>query len=95
MPVPLMTPDVDIEEIVEEDKPWLVLLGNDPVNTMSFVVRVLKKVFGYSTEKANQLMLEAHQRDRTPVWVGERDQAEAYAAQLHTWQLWATVVQDT
>lgn len=94
MATPLMTPDVDVEETIDQEDPWLVFLGNDPVNTMGYVIRALRQVFGFSKEKASQLMIEAHQRGRTVVWSGDREQAETYASQLHAWQLWATVSQD-
>lgn len=92
MATPLLTPDTaQVEEI---DEPWLVMLGNDPVNTMPYVSRALQKVFGYTEDKAASLMLEAHVKGRAAVWSGEREKAEGYAAQLHSYSLWATVTQD-
>ena len=33
------------------DRPWIVLVWNDPINTMSYVVLVFRKLFGFSMEK--------------------------------------------
>ena len=39
--------------------PYAVVLHNDDVNTMEFVVSVLRKVFGYSVPKCADLMMQA------------------------------------
>ncbi|MDA8309481.1 MAG: ATP-dependent Clp protease adaptor ClpS [Actinomycetota bacterium] len=72
-------------------EPYDVVLWNDPVTLMEVVVRVLKKVFGYETEKAERLMLTAHQRGRAVVWTGERDRAVRYCLELGTNGLHSTV----
>ena len=58
--------------------PYDVYLWNDPVTLMKVVVRVLKKVFGYGSDKAELLMLTAHQEGKVVVWTGERDRAVRY-----------------
>ncbi|HUO48889.1 MAG TPA: ATP-dependent Clp protease adaptor ClpS, partial [Acidimicrobiales bacterium] len=40
------------------DRPWLVIVWNDPINLMSYVTFVFQKLFGYSKEKATKLMLD-------------------------------------
>ena len=54
-PCPLEAPDVD--EVPEVDRAWVTIVWNDPVNLMSYVTWVFQKLFGYSKEKAEQLML--------------------------------------
>ena len=76
------------------DKPWHVLVFNDPVNLMSYVTMVFRRVFGYSDEKARQLMLEVHHGGKSLVWTGEREKAELYVHQLHSFQLMASMMQD-
>ena len=71
--------------------PWQVLVLNDPVNLMSFVTLVLRRVFGYSEQKATELMLQVHQRGRAIVWTGEREKAELYVQQLQSHQLLASM----
>ncbi len=73
------------------DLPYHVFLWNDPVTLMEIVVRVLKKVFGYDTEKAERLMLTAHQEGKVVVWTGERDRAVRYCLELGTNGLQSTV----
>ena len=71
--------------------PWLVVVHNDPVNLMSYVVLVFKKVLGFTEAKARKHMLEVHKKGRSVVWSGERERAEAYAQTLQTWQLSAQI----
>ena len=33
---------------VEHDRPWIVIVWNDPINLMSYVTLVFQKLFGYS-----------------------------------------------
>ena len=73
------------------DVPWITLVWNDPVNLMSYVVLVFKKVLGFTEAKARKHMLEVHRKGRSVVWSGERERAEAYAQTLQTWQLSARI----
>ncbi|MCS7009051.1 MAG: ATP-dependent Clp protease adapter ClpS [Chthoniobacterales bacterium] len=73
------------------DRVWNVVVHNDPVNLMSYVTMVFKRVFGYSEEKARALMLEVHNRGRSVVWSGEREKAEVYVQHLHSYLLMATL----
>jgi ATP-dependent Clp protease adaptor protein ClpS len=91
---PVVIDRPEVHEDTTSENPWIVFLWDDPVNNRSYVVAALQEVFGYSREKASQLMLEADTRGRTPVWSGSREQAEFKAQQLHTWTLQASVGQD-
>jgi len=73
------------------DVPWNVVVHNDPVNLMSYVSRVFRKVFGYSRQRAEKHMLEVHHKGRSIVWTGGRERAEAYVEQLHGYLLLATL----
>ena len=84
----------DVDETVETDKPWVVIVWNDPVNLMSYVVFVLQKLFGYSKEKATKLMLDVHHKGRAAVSFGNREQAEIDVSRLHAYGLWATMQRD-
>ena len=88
-PLPTAEPETSTEQAT--DAPWNVVVHNDPVNLMSYVVRVFQKVFGFSREKAEKHMLEVHQLGRSIVWSGVRERAEAYVQQLHGHLLLATV----
>ena len=91
-PAELDQPSVD--EDVAEDRPWVTIVWNDPVNLMSYVTFVLMELFGYSRAKATELMLDVHQRGRAVVSHGTREQMEADVARCHAKGLWATLQQD-
>jgi ATP-dependent Clp protease adaptor protein ClpS len=81
----------DTEETTEVDRPWLVIVWNDPINLMSYVTFVLQKLFGYSREKATKLMLQVHNEGRAVVSSGSREKAELDCFRLHGYGLWATI----
>ena len=66
---------------------WRVVVLNDPVNLMSYVVLVFKKVFGFDEATARRHMMEVHEGGRSVVWVGSREKAEAYLFTLQQWHL--------
>ncbi len=82
------------DEDVRPDRPWIVLVWNDPINLMSYVTFVFQKLFGYSLEKATKLMLDVHQKGRAVVSSGSREKAELDVFRLHEHGLWATMQQD-
>ena len=73
---------------------WHVVVLNDPVNLMSYVVMVFKKVLGFDEMKARKHMLEVHEQGRSVVWSGVREQAEAYVFSLQQWHLTAVLEAD-
>ena len=88
-----------VDEPVEDDdrlhdRPWIVIVWNDPVNLMSYVTLVFQKLFGYSRAKATKLMLQVHNEGRAIVSSGTREKAEHDVARLHAHGLWATMRQD-
>ena len=87
--------DVAVDEQLDNDKPWIVLVWNDPINLMSYVAFVLQKLFGYSNEKATELMLDVHHKGRAVVSSGARERAELDVFRLHEHGLWATMQRDT
>ncbi len=87
--------DPDLEEGIATDRPWLVIVWNDPVNLMSYVVFVFQKLFGYSKAKATKLMLEVHHDGKSVVTSGTREKAEGDVGRLHAHGLWATMERDT
>jgi ATP-dependent Clp protease adaptor protein ClpS len=81
----------ETEEKVALDIPWNVVVHNDPINLMSYVTLVFKRVFGYSNDRATRHMLEVHHQGRSIVWTGAREKAEFYTQQLHSHLLLATL----
>jgi ATP-dependent Clp protease adaptor protein ClpS len=77
----------------ELERPWTVVVHNDPVNLMSYVTMVFRRVLGFSRDKATRHMLEVHHKGRSLVWSGERERAEAIVEQMHGYLLLATLEQ--
>jgi len=85
----LESPETDLSESLS--LPWLVVVHNDPVNLMSYVTMVFRRIFGWDAERARKHMLEVHTKGRSVVWSGRREQAEHYVQQLHSFLLLATL----
>jgi ATP-dependent Clp protease adaptor protein ClpS len=79
---------------VQLEDAWRVVVLNDPVNLMSYVVMVFKKVLGFDETKAKKHMLEVHEQGRSVVWVGVRETAEAHVFALQQWHLTAVLESD-
>jgi ATP-dependent Clp protease adaptor protein ClpS len=80
-------------ELQPEDA-WRVVVLNDPVNLMSYVVMVFKKVLGFDETRARKHMLEVHEQGRSVVWAGHRETAEAHVFTLQQWHLTAVLEPD-
>ena len=91
---PVEIDEPSIETNLDIERPWIVLVWNDPINLMSYVTYVLQKVFGYSREKAESLMLDVHEKGRAVVSNGSKEKAELDVFRLHEHGLWATMQQD-
>jgi len=91
-PVEIREGEHDDERV--RDRPWIVIVWNDPINLMSYVTLVLQKLFGYSRAKATTLMLQVHNEGKAVVSSGTREKAEHDVARLHAHGLWATMRQD-
>lgn len=74
--------DTDTSSRTERQPPYAVILHNDDINTMQWVIVVLRKVFGYTVERCVELMAEAHTTGRSVVWVGAMEVAELKADQV-------------
>src|SRR2546423_12108593 len=83
-----------VNEDREEERPWVVIVWNDPINLMSYVTLVFRKLFGYSLQEATRLMLQVHQEGKAVVSSGTREKSELDVARLHAHGLWATMQQD-
>lgn len=90
---PVAEPEVeetrdDVEQI---ENPWVTIVWDDPVNLMHYVAFVFQKLFGYSKEKANELMLKVHNEGKAVVSSGSKDTMENDVRRLHAAGLWATM----
>jgi ATP-dependent Clp protease adaptor protein ClpS len=79
------------EEYATGERAWVVIVWDDPVNLMQYVVLVFQKLFGYSRAKATKLMLQVHNEGRAVVSSGSREKCEGDVQRLHAHGLWATL----
>ena len=70
---------------------WKVILWNDDVHSMDYVVLVLMRCLGMDLEKATQVMLEAHHNGQSVAWAGAKETAELYQDRLLSFGLTATI----
>ena len=84
--------EINVEQLI--DKPWITIVWDDPVNLMSYVTFVFMKLFGYSKEKAHELMMKVHTEGRAVVSSGTREEMERDVQRLDEHGLWATLQRD-
>ena len=84
--------EIDFAAIL--DRPWIVIVWDDPVNLMSYVVRVFTKVLKITKERAEYLMLQVHNNGKSVVANGTREEMERIVQALHLYGLMATMQKD-
>nr|WP_041625839.1 ATP-dependent Clp protease adapter ClpS [Stackebrandtia nassauensis] len=84
----------DAAETPEADAPWVTIVRNDPVNLMSYVSYVFQSYFGYTRPKAEELMLDVHNKGLAVVSSGNREEMERDVQAMHGYGLWASMRQD-
>ncbi len=62
--------------------PYHVIIENDDFHSQDFVIEVLRKVFGFDSSKAFELMLHAHCNGEAVVWTGAKEVAELKFEQI-------------
>lgn len=73
------------------EKNWNVIVWNDPINLMSYVVFVFMRVLGFTREKATKHMLEVHRVGKSLVATESREKAEFYHQQIQSFGLTVTI----
>ena len=91
MSAPLEVHEPVHDESTQEERPWVVIVWNDPINLMDYVTFVFQKLFGYPLAKAEKLMMDVHEQGHAVVAQGPREQMELHAQAMHDYGLWATV----
>jgi ATP-dependent Clp protease adaptor protein ClpS len=81
------------DDVPQLARRWVVIVWNDPVNLMTYVTYVFRKLFGYSEAHAQTLMLEVHHQGRAVVSGGTLERCEYDATRLHAHGLWATIAE--
>ena len=83
------------ETTSQTQRPWKLVVWNDPVNLMSYVSYVFRSYFGFSRQKAEQLMLQVHHDGRCTVRSGSREAIESDVQAMHGFGLQATMAQES
>jgi ATP-dependent Clp protease adaptor protein ClpS len=83
----------DVETSVREALAagWTVVVWNDPINLMSYVVYVFQRVLKMDHQTASRHMLEVHHRGKSVVAKENREKAELFVHQLQAYGLHATL----
>ena len=89
LPAPVEITQEKIKEAFEKN--WNVIVWNDPVNLMSYVVFVFMKVLAFTKEKAAKHMLEVHNLGKSVVATEGREKAEFYYQQIQAHGLSVTL----
>ena len=86
-------PDIDVEEKLKDafSRGWSVIVWNDPINLMDYVVFVFKTVLKMNEKEASRHMWEVHQQGRSVVARETREKAELLVHRLRGFGLNATL----
>ena len=88
---PVEVQEPELEDATYTDKPWIVIVWNDPVNLMSYVTYVFQSYFGFPRAKAERLMHQVDAEGRAVVATGNREAMERHVQAMHGFGLQATV----
>lgn len=81
----------ELQAIFRGEVPWITIVWDDPVNLMTYVTFVLMELFGFSKEKATEIMMKIHTEGKAVVSTGSREEMERDVARVHEFGLWATL----
>lgn len=84
-PMPLATPDIEIQQDTRIAPRWHVVLLNDDDHTYDYVIEMLMRLFGHSIERAYQMACEVDASDRVIVDTTSRERAELKQEQIHAY----------
>ncbi len=90
-PQPVELEESALDDLTALDRPWQTVVWNDPVNLMSYVTFVFQQYFGFTRDKATELMLQVHHDGRSIVSSGSREEMERDVQAMHEYGLWATL----
>jgi len=86
-------PDVDVEGKLKEAfaRGWSVIVWNDPINLMDYVVYVFKAVLKMSEQDASRHMWEVHKNGKSVVARETREKSEMIVHRLRAFGLNTTL----
>ena len=86
------TEELESSTLDEVSAPWVLIVWNDPINLMTYVVYVFQSYFGYSEPEAERLMLLVHHEGKAVVAKGAREEIERHTEAMHEYGLQASMV---
>lgn len=86
-----VSPAIEERTDTRTSLPWNVIVWDDPINLMSYVVWVFQRLFSWPVEEATKHMLEVHTQGRSLVASEARERAEYLVTRLHGYGLQATL----
>ena len=91
------SPDIGVEEKLKDafEKGWSVIVWNDPINLMDYVVYVFKNVLKMNEKDASRHMMEVHKLGKSQVARETKEKSEMIVHRLRGFGLNATMEQAT
>lgn len=80
---PLVTPEIDIDQRTAEEPPCRVIIHNDDVTPMDFVIHILQSIFLLHLLGAIQVMYAAHHHGSAHVCTCPRNIAQRRVSEAH------------
>jgi ATP-dependent Clp protease adaptor protein ClpS len=77
-------PEQETQHEVRLLPPYHVILDNDDFHSFEFVIGVLVKTLGCTTDRAMKLAWKAHSEGRAVIWTGPKEVAEFKLEQIRT-----------
>jgi ATP-dependent Clp protease adaptor protein ClpS len=77
-------PDIDTDTTSKHARRWKVLILNDDKTTFHFVIWLLVKLFGKTTEEAMAITMEVHDTGAGLATVTHFERAELYVEQVRS-----------
>jgi ATP-dependent Clp protease adaptor protein ClpS len=84
-------PGVETDIATAFDRGWQVIVWDDPVNLMSYVVYVFRQVLGFNEAQARKHMLEVHLKGKSCVARETREKAELFWQRIQQFGLKVTL----
>jgi ATP-dependent Clp protease adaptor protein ClpS len=89
--VPQLDHSLDLAESLTVGTPWNTVVWDDPVNLMTYVSWVFRSYFGFSSARAEELMLQVHTAGSAVVATGPKEEMERHVVAMHGYGLLSTL----
>jgi ATP-dependent Clp protease adaptor protein ClpS len=83
--------DDDVEQLIDEDDLWAVLVWNDDVNTFAHVIKALVEILHHSLTRAELLTDRIHNAGKAVVALRPKEEAAAVVRRFHGRSIQATM----